>query len=344
MYTLVISIFMLTMTVREGSPFSSEEATFWRALTVISIAMTSWALVAFFRLVSVDFAQITNGVVTTAKKIMAFMLAFTIVLVAFAEMLYISTTGTEECTRQSDFCNFFDALLKVYTMSVGEVSEDDIPKNGFSIFLYVVFVYAVVLLLANVLAFIIGNDIWSKEQTSQGFWLNRMNYLAEVGSVFASKKREINFFGGRCEIDLCCEVDCSAASSRTWQKLTSVFEDKGLGTLSPMFWLTMVLRFLSAIALSLWVLIGLGFFGAFWPASVREFLFWVPTKEEKAQANKDVAAKNTTQSVLELELHQVRKDMNAMEEKLSNEIKSMEEKLSKVLALLENQQKTLPAS
>eukprot|EP00797_Seminavis_robusta_P026513 Sro482_g151940.1 Ankyrin Repeat (107) ;mRNA; r:63240-63560 len=106
----------------------------------------------------------------------------------------------------------------------------------------------------------------------------------------------------------------------------------------------MVLRFLSAIALSLWVLIGLGFFGAFWPASVREFLFWVPTKEEKAQANKDVAAKNTTQSVLELELHQVRKDMNAMEEKLSNEIKSMEEKLSKVLALLENQQKTLPAS
>lgn len=56
------------------------------------------------------------------------------------------------------YCNFWNSLLSVYTMLLGEVSEDQFEDSAVGTALFVIFMFLVVILLANVLIAIVTDS------------------------------------------------------------------------------------------------------------------------------------------------------------------------------------------
>ncbi|CAB9520241.1 Ankyrin Repeat [Seminavis robusta] len=322
----------------------------------------AWAgVLSCVRLVSKDFSTLVDGVLATGRKLFAFAAALTIVLVAFAQLFYLTTlelvvttstmttfdsdtnrttttTDTQRdvtCPSESPFCTSFgQALLTIYTMAVGEVDMADVPENNnnhvFVTILYVCFIYIVILLLANILAFIIGNDIWRNERTEQFFWANRIRFLADIEAL--------------TRVCCCCRT-CTTDDilGKSWQALWSIFDDHRLGALSPSFWFMMILRVNVMVVMIVWIVVGVLTLGYVWPPQVRQALFWAPitttTTATTTTAGVPTAemgkiwtpATHSGDFAAASDVHAVQKNVQRLEAKMDH----LEHKLDRVLSMLE---------
>ena len=145
------------------------------------------------------------------RRLLAFLMCLTIILIAFSRMFFTLFYETEYCTAgrggvdlsssssslssspfdDQDFtmaliceanddvrpwCNAWDSFLAVYTMLLGEVDETVFDDNTTALLLFVVFMLLVVILLANVLIAIVTDSykVIRDKRAAIEFWTNRL--------------------------------------------------------------------------------------------------------------------------------------------------------------------------
>lgn len=152
----------------------------------------------YLRGVIVEFAVFVSGVVHVVQRLGVFLMAMLIILVAFMDMFYTLYLASGYCdgfnTDRSHadicdpegaepyrFCSRWDAFLSVYIMLLGEVDEGDFKSSFLATLLFILFVFLVVILLANVLIAIVTDSysILRKERAAIVFWSNRLDFIGK---------------------------------------------------------------------------------------------------------------------------------------------------------------------
>ena len=250
----------------------------------------------------VDFAVFMSGVLNVVKGFGPFITASMIILFAFTQMFFTIFYQTSSCRRYSDidpdtcdpenkasderFCTKWISFLSVYTMLLGEVDEMDFIESEIATALYIIFMFLVVILLANVLIAIVTDSFGEikNERAAIVFWSNRLNFVAEMDAMSAGpwRKKVKNALmmpsgldGDSSDEQSISDNERLDMSSELWKKLVDFFEEdtKAFGIVSIEFWYYFLFRCIAAlIIIPLWVLCGIFSAGYLWPPQVRAWL------------------------------------------------------------------------
>lgn len=171
-YVAVVLGWTITMQSGEG-----DNDTF-RVGSAISTIILWVKLLAYLRNILLDFAVFMRGVFYVIRRLLAFLVSLGIILFAFAQMFYTVFQQTTVCETPSldedyqvvleqtrcdastlaPYCRYGDSFLSVYTMLLGEVSEEPFKDSPMGLALFVIFMFLVVILLANVLIAIVTDS------------------------------------------------------------------------------------------------------------------------------------------------------------------------------------------
>lgn len=163
------------------------------------------AIIVYLKSTLVDFAVFVGGVFYVVQRLVAFLIAVGVILLAFAQMFYFVYLDTNIClpsiTSDSDMqdcrfphCTFEESLLKVYTMMMGEIGDDTrYSTNLTAQILYVFYAFLVVILLSNVLIAIVTDsyEIIQNDRAAIVFWSNRLDFVAEMDAITYAIQRRI---------------------------------------------------------------------------------------------------------------------------------------------------------
>jgi len=171
------------------------------------------------------------------KRLVAFLIAILVILIAFAQMFWIvyleqpvctftcpvtndndgnQSTNEMACEAQLDgcgrypHCEFGDSFLKVYTMMMGEIgNENRYDQNLVAQILYIFYAFFIVILLSNVLIAIVTDsyEIVNKDRAASVFYKNRLDFVAEMDSISSVVRKRL-----LCKKD---EYDSSKTSDLT---------------------------------------------------------------------------------------------------------------------------------
>jgi hypothetical protein len=314
--------------------------------------------VVLLKNVIMDFAEFIDGLITVLQRIIAFMLLLGMVLLGYAQMLRIIAIGAGTCTASYNddftddledpnliFCYFDSSLLRFYTMAVGEVVEDDFEFSFFATVLYVMYLFSVVILLANILALIIGSQIYNTDRYALHFWLNRLDFIVEIESIVSSigPLRYISkhdSFGERLMEDAYAYF------------FITIFQDKELRVLSPEFLKYTGLRIFSIlVGIPLFIVLGLVTAGYFWPVAFRQRLFRVPEKAKSNQnsngsSSSDDDTTTTTNGMVATALFSIKGEVDVLQngmlsinedlDSVQKNMQRIEDKLDTLLGLLKD--------
>lgn len=152
-------------------------------------------------------------------------------------------------------------------MSAGEVEESDFEHSVLAQVLYAVFLMTVVVLLANVLAYLIGSEIYHHEDHAIRFWGNRLEYILSLGE-----------FSSSGPFLLLRKLSCAEKQTRQLcERLLSLFSNKHMTICSCQFWVHALARVAAIVVVCpIWLVVGLATGGFLWPPQFREYLFYAP--------------------------------------------------------------------
>jgi hypothetical protein len=176
------------------------------------------------------------------------------------------------------YCNFWQSLVNVYTMLLGEVDETPFKASAVATVLFVIFMFLCVILLGNVLIAIVTDSykVIQDQRAAIVFWTNRLDFIAEMDAIangpWKTRLKKIFGFGegnasnGRSDRQFGKEL---------WVRATELFEDEVEdGFFSVDFLLYTLLRIIMAVfVIPVWLLLGLVTLGWFWPPQIRESVF-----------------------------------------------------------------------
>jgi len=154
-------------------------------------------------------------------------------------------------------------------MLLGEVNEQDFRDNQLATVLYALFMFACVIVLANVLIAIVTDSysVIQNERAALVFWSNRLDFVAEM-DVISNNFARLGGGGGAV-------VTEDSVMGELWKKFMYLFDDDidEHGVMSVEFIVYIVLRvFAACVIIPLWLIIGFLTFGMLWPPQVREKL------------------------------------------------------------------------
>jgi hypothetical protein len=166
-------------------------------------------------------------------------------------------------------------------MLLGEVDPSDYLGSGVAIALFILFMFLVVILLANVLIAIVTDSykVIQDQRAAIVFWTNRLNFVAEMDGIANGPWKNRVYKALGCSA---C-VNASPVSERKvpqlgmelWKQIIDLFEDEvEEGMFSLDFLVYTLLRFIAAVfVIPLWILLGLITVGWLWPPQIREAVF-----------------------------------------------------------------------
>ena len=262
-----------------------------------------------------------------------------------------TVSGREYCLQQykeqycdggdcSPFCNFWTSFLEVWIMLIGEVVEPHFGGKSFTSFLYILFGFTIVILLANVLIAIVTAyyGVVRNQRAEIVFWSNRLDFVAEMDAIS-------NGFSKIC----CCfvsneenEDDVDSVSDRgsfnrstsftspannvfgraQWEDITEVFEPTDASYFSGEFWCITFTRLIAIVLVPTWLIVGLATFGWLWPPQIREWCFVAKYTRASKGKNEEIFNKNLTKAL---------KEVNLRNEVLTEKVKSMDAALKMFL-------------
>ena len=163
------------------------------------------AIIVYLKSTLVDFAVFVGGVFYVVQRLVAFLIAVGVILLAFAQMFYFVYLDTSICepslTGDPDLdgctfphCSFEGSLLKVYTMMMGEIGDETrYATNLTAQILYVGYGFLVVILLSNVLIAIVTDsyEIIQNDRAAIVFWSNRLDFIAEMDAITYAIQRRV---------------------------------------------------------------------------------------------------------------------------------------------------------
>jgi hypothetical protein len=171
------------------------------------------AIIVFLKSTLVDFAVFVGGLFNVVQRLVAFLIAVGVILLAFAQMFYFVYLDTVICSgglKPGDdgydpasvcrfpHCTFVESLLKVYTMMMGEIgNESRYATNLTAQILYVGYAFLVIVILSNVLIAIVTDsyEIIQNDRAAIVFWSNRLAFVAEMDAIAYAIQRRLRTFG-----------------------------------------------------------------------------------------------------------------------------------------------------
>lgn len=268
--TALMAVMVLAVAIVTASPGELERSTY--IMMAVTAGLAWCGAIALLRSVSMTFAIFWAGIFTVLTKIVAYMATLALIMLSFAEMLYIIAHGNGVCADSAGgeedfaFCTYGDALLRLYTMSVGEVTESDFYHSPAALALYIVYLYAVVILLANILAYVIGSHVYNTANQTRYFWLYQLDFVVAMEDVSA---------GGPFYYVRKCMSSGGDKLSRGYKVLLSFFVEDKLAERSILDGVKIaILRLLIGFAVApVWFLLGAATCGYLWPPQVTEMIF-----------------------------------------------------------------------
>ena len=264
-------------------------------------------LLAYLRSTLIDFAVFVRGVFFVVRRLSAFLVCLSVILLAFAQMFTTIFRQSDYCINQpnnelsdaiilaqtkcdagqlASYCTFCDAFLGVYTMLLGEVDESPFIDYSVALALFVIFMFLVVILLANVLIAIVTDSyrVIQDQKAAIVFWTNRLDFVAEMDAIANGPWTIIFLKIWRCfckaksrdEVDEMDEMDMNSFTMKQfWSNIMELYEEEGHeGMLSINFLAYTFLRiFCALILIPCWLLLGLLTMGYLWPPQIRIYLF-----------------------------------------------------------------------
>lgn len=194
------SCYGILMLANDNTSVSNE---LFRAGAVLTQGILWVAIIVFLKSTLVDFAVFVGGVFYVVRRLVAFMIAVSAILFAFAEMFYFVYFRTDICileegevASECDFphCRFEYSLLKVYTMMMGEIGDETRYSTSLAAqILYVSYAFVVVILLSNVLIAIVTDsyEIIQNDRAAIVFWSNRLDFVAEMDAITYAVQRRL---------------------------------------------------------------------------------------------------------------------------------------------------------
>lgn len=193
--------------------------------------------------------------------------------------------GGENCIP---FCASSTSFIRVYTMLLGEVDETQFRTKPTAQVYYFIFALLVAILLVNVLIAIVTDSygVIRNQRAEIVFWTNRLDFVAEIGSIGSGIIRIRALLFGYDDDDY--PVDRNDSVSRVskepgtwedlggslWTKLVELFNDENLSFFSLDFWCYSLSRlFALFVIFPVWLALGFATAGWLWPPQVRRWLF-----------------------------------------------------------------------
>lgn len=263
----------------------------------------------------IDFAVFAGGVFHVMRRLAAFLVCLTIILVAFSRMFYTLYQNTEYCAVNSEdepteeeillliscgnlevnqWCNGWDSFLSVYTMLLGEVDETQFQGNPTATVLFVLFMFLVVILLANVLIAIVTDSykVIQDQRAAIVFWTNRLNFIAQMDAIANGPWRTLLRKAlGLQEKSQQLDSDAwtNVLGKRYWRSLMDLYEDDiHANVLSfEYFAVTLVRMMVTVFIIPAWILLGLITLGWLWPPQIREYFFTSAISKHSSETAKE---------------------------------------------------------
>lgn len=309
------------------------------ALTYIVI----WAkFLAYLRNMLIDFAVFSGGVFYVVRRLAAFLLALIIILIAFSRMFFTIFRRESFCTSEPNdtlseqeffanlqcednqvrpWCDHYSSFVKVYTMMLGEVDENQFDGKPFARVLFGLFMFLVVILLANVLIAIVTDSykVIQDQRAAIVFWTNRLDYIALMDAIANGpwKTRVKKFFGINRDDDFggssgtrLIHID-TTFGKEFWKRLMDLFEDDiEESVMSFEFLCYTILRGLTAVfIIPLWIFLGLCSAGWFWPPQIREFVFTSAVFKHASDAEHEDELRKKQVQKLKIEVEILKDDL-----------------------------------
>jgi hypothetical protein len=259
----------------------------------------------------IDFAVFVSGVFYIVRRLAAFLTALCVILIAFAQMFHTVFQQTDYCQNQPNdllsyeeilqdtqceasevhpYCNFWNSFVSVYTMLLGEVDDKLFQSSGVAIALYIIFMFLVVILLANVLIAIVTDSykVVQDQRAAIVFWTNRLDFIAEMDAIANGpwKNRLKGLLGCGRRQDSSSSQPESVFGKEFWKQLMELFEDDVEEGSTCDFMAYTALRLLALIVIPLWIVLGLFTAGWLWPPQVREGILTSTVFKHSSDAEK----------------------------------------------------------
>jgi len=258
------------------------------------------SFISFLKSTLVEFSVFVGGVYYVLKRLAAFLMAVSIILLAFAQMFFIVYVNTDVCAYSEEeveggdacyfpHCEFDDSLLKVYTMMMGEVGDENRYNNSLvAQILYVMYAFLVIILLSNVLIAIVTDsyEIVQNDRAAIVFWSNRLDFVAEMDAISYGIRNRLGILdthNGHGHEGHGGANRRGARSKRifadAWRNLVQLFDqhlydDIDFHPTNVDFWCFFLFRALAIIfIIPLWIIAGIVTAGWLWPPQIREWLF-----------------------------------------------------------------------
>lgn len=183
------------------------------------------------------------------------------------------------------FCDMWTSFLRVYTMLLGEVTEGDFPDSAVAIAMFIVFMFLVVILLANVLIAIVTDSykVIQDQRAAIVFWTNRLDFVAEMDAIangpWKSKVKRSFGWEGEGDDDQPMSKEGGACTKvfgkESWKRLMDLFEDEiDDSVVSLEYFLYTLLRVtVAVVVVPAWLCLGIVTAGWLWPPQIREAVF-----------------------------------------------------------------------
>jgi len=270
--------------------FGSPDDESFRTGVAFTIGALWLSVVNFLKSTMLEFSVFYETMLYVSKNLFIFMISLAVILIAFAQMFLIVFRKTPVCSESciSEYggfphCSFNRSILKVYTMMLGEIGEvNRYQQNITAQILYVAFVFLVVILLSNVLIAIVtdSHSVVKNERAEMVFWSNRLDFIAEMDTIEAMRKRFISCVlrNDYSEQSQSPELQISSLSGvfgENWDHLATFLRERQTDDISLLeFYLFTFLRIIIVLlVIPLWFALGLFTAGSFWPPQIREWLF-----------------------------------------------------------------------
>jgi len=311
----------------------------------VSFAFIWIKFLSWLRNILIDFAVFSGGVFHVLKRLLAFLVCLTIILIAFSRMFFTLFYETEYCTApiglsltttnlspfddqdftkaliceanddvQLPWCSAWSSFLAVYTMLLGEVDETKFGSdNTIAIILFVVFMFLVVILLANVLIAIVTDSytVIRDKRAAIVFWMNRLDFIAQMDAISNGPwKARIRRMLGMAEVDTRFNNVEVTFGKMLWDDIMELFEhnvDDGFFSLDFIFCL--LLRLFAIVFVPLWILGGALVVGLLWPPQIREKLFVSAVTKHSSESEKEENLRKTQIERLKVEISVLKYDL-----------------------------------
>jgi len=207
-------------------------------------------------------------------------------------------------------------------MVIGEVDENDFRESSLAKILYISFLFIVVILLANVLAFIIGSSVVDTRKGRSYFWMNRLRYIMSMDTIRSSRAVSGPF--GWLE-----NTTPEDYGRKYWESLISVFDQDESN------WWKLSLAILHLVlTVPLWIVAGLVTWGLLFPPQLREWVVFSALNSKVDDIHYDGPSADILATMKE-ENALLKKEMKAVKKEAKADMKSLEKKVDVMLSLLQ---------